>query len=179
MLRAFLDANVLFSAAYRETSGLTTLWKLRGMELITSAYAAEEARRNLASADKRTRLEDLLARTRIVAEADAQLPSGVRLPDKDHPILKAAIAAEVTHLVTGDVKDFGRYFGKRIAGVLVVTPADFIRAEETGRCLGNALESVFSYGVTEPWRGRCGWDVVCSSWGSPTRMKEAQKAGSG
>ena len=55
------------------------------------------------------------------------MPAGVRLPDKDHPILKAAIAAEATHLVTGDVKDFGPYFGRRIGGVLVVTPADFIR----------------------------------------------------
>jgi predicted nucleic acid-binding protein len=124
--RAFLDANVLFSAAYREASGLKRLWKLPGAELFTSAYASEEARRNLQS-DQRARLEDLLARTRIVPESDAPLPSGVRLPDKDIPILKAAIAAEATHLVTGDVKDFGRYLGQKIAGVLIVTPADFVR----------------------------------------------------
>lgn len=128
MPRAFLDANVLFSAADREASGLMRLWKLPDAELVTSAYAAEEARRNLPLADQRARLEDLLAQTRIVAESDAPLPSGVRLPDKDLPILKAAIAAEATHLVTGDVKDFGRYLSQRIAGVLVVTPADFIRS---------------------------------------------------
>ncbi len=127
MSRAFLDANVLFSAAYREKAGLTHLWDLPEAELITSAYAAEEARRNLASTDQLGRLEDLLSRTRIVPESDAPMPAGVRLPDKDHPILKAAIAAEATHLVTGDVKDFGQYFGRRIAGILVVTPAEFIR----------------------------------------------------
>jgi predicted nucleic acid-binding protein len=124
---AFLDANVLFSAAYRDESGLLRLWRIPRATLVTSAYAAEEARRNLASADQLARLEELLAQTRIVPESNAPIPAGVRLPDKDHPILKAAIAAEATHLVTGDVKDFGRYFGKRIGGILIVTPADFIR----------------------------------------------------
>jgi predicted nucleic acid-binding protein len=127
MLRPFLDANVLFSAAYREEAGLLRLWRIPGAMPVTSAYAAEKARRNLASADQLARLEDLLAQTRIVPESNAPMPAGVRLPDKDHPILKAAIAAEATHLVTGDVKDFGPYFGRRIGGVLVVTPADFIR----------------------------------------------------
>jgi uncharacterized protein len=127
MPRAFLDANVLFSAAYREESGLLRLWRIPGAMLVTSGYAAEEARRNLASADQLARLEDLLTWTLIVSESNAPMPAGVRLPDKDHPILKAAIAAEATHLVTGDVKDFGPYFGRRIGGVLVVTPADFIR----------------------------------------------------
>lgn len=126
MSRAFLDANVLFSAAYREKSRLMRSWNRPGVELVTSAYAAEEARRNLAPADQRARLESLLSQMRIVAEFDAPMPAGVQLPEKDHPILKAAIAAEATHLITGDVKDFGRYFGRRIAGVLVVTPADFI-----------------------------------------------------
>jgi predicted nucleic acid-binding protein len=127
MPRAFLDANVLFSATYREESGLLRLWRIPGAILVTSAYAAEEARRNLDSAEQLARLEDLLARTRIVQESNAPVPAGIRLPDKDHPILKAAIAAGASHLVTGDVKDFGPYFGRRIGGVLVVTPADFIR----------------------------------------------------
>jgi predicted nucleic acid-binding protein len=127
MSRAFLDANVLFSAAYREKSRLMRLWNRPGAELVTSAYAAEEARRNLASPDQRARLESLLSQMRIVAESDAPMPASVKLPDKDHPILKAAIAAGATHLITGDVRDFGHYFSRRIAGVLVVTPADFIR----------------------------------------------------
>jgi len=127
MSLAFLDANVLFSAAYREKSRLMRLWNRPGAELVTSAYAVEEARRNLTSPDQRARLESLLSQMRIVAESDAPMPASVQLPDKDHPVLKAAIAAEAAHLITGDFKDFGRYFGTRIAGVLVVTPADFIR----------------------------------------------------
>jgi hypothetical protein len=43
MDRVFLDANVLFSAAYREGAGLLKLWKLGRAELITSEYAADEA----------------------------------------------------------------------------------------------------------------------------------------
>ena len=127
MRRAFLDANVLFSAAYREGAGLIRSWSLPGAELVTSAYAAEEARRNLATPDQHARLESLLARTRLVPESNIPMPADISLPDKDHPILRAAIAAGATHLVTGDVKDFGRYFGKRLAGVLVVAPADFAK----------------------------------------------------
>jgi len=127
MRRAFLDANVLFSAAYRVGAGLMRLWDLPGTELVTSAYAAEEARRNLASADQLNRLAEILARMQIVPESSAPMPVGIRLSEKDHPILKAAIAAEATHLVTGDVKDFGPYFGRRIGRILVVTPAEFIK----------------------------------------------------
>jgi hypothetical protein len=46
--RVFLDANVLFSAAYIEGSGLARLWQLADAELLSSDYATEEARRNLA-----------------------------------------------------------------------------------------------------------------------------------
>lgn len=43
----FLDANVLFSAAYRDDAQIARLWDLDDVELITSHYAADEARRNL------------------------------------------------------------------------------------------------------------------------------------
>jgi hypothetical protein len=45
--RVFLDANVLFSASYREDSGLLRLWQLKETELVTSPYALDEARRNV------------------------------------------------------------------------------------------------------------------------------------
>ena len=44
---SFLDANVLFSAAYRSDAGLRKLWRLPGVRIVSSAYAVEEARRNL------------------------------------------------------------------------------------------------------------------------------------
>jgi predicted nucleic acid-binding protein len=123
----FLDANVLFSAAYKAGAGLRRFWEVADVELVTSAYAAEEARSNLRDADQRHRLRFLLALVRVVEDfADLPLPPEVELPPKDRPILVAAIRAGASHLVTGDVMHFGRYFGTRIAGVRVQKPADFL-----------------------------------------------------
>ena len=69
--RLFLDANVLFSAAYRQGSGLLRLWELPDAELVTSSYALEEARRNLATDEQRTRLADLMKLVDLVAEQAA------------------------------------------------------------------------------------------------------------
>jgi len=49
MDRLFLDANVLFSAAYKTESGPLQLWKLKNATLCSSRYALEEARINLAN----------------------------------------------------------------------------------------------------------------------------------
>ena len=47
MDRLFLDANVLFSAAYRPSAGLLIFWKLAGVQLLSSRYAVAEALANL------------------------------------------------------------------------------------------------------------------------------------
>ena len=134
MDRVFLDANVLFSAAYLEHSGLTQLWVLDA-ELITSAYALEEARRNLTTGDARERLDRLYRSVTVVEEAGAalELPAGVHLPDTDVPILLAAVSARATHLVTGDVTHFGPYYGRAIAGVTILSPADYLKQRSTSR----------------------------------------------
>ncbi len=124
--RVFLDANVLFSAAYRRDAGVARLWTFRQVELITSAYAAAEARVNLAEEEQRDRLATLLDRVRIVTGA-APVPADVWLPEKDQPILQAAIHARATHLLTGDKQHFGSYFGRKLGGVLVLPPAEYFR----------------------------------------------------
>jgi len=58
MDRLFLDANVLFSAAYRPNAGLLKLWKLKDVVLCFSRYALEEARINLGEETQRNRLAD-------------------------------------------------------------------------------------------------------------------------
>ena len=128
MHRLFLDSNVLFSAAWREDSGLLRLWKLTDAKPLSSEYAVDEARRNIVDAGARARLEVLLAETTIVGEgSEESLPSNLVLAGKDRPILAAAIQARATHLITGDRKDFGRLFGRRIRGVLILRPADYFR----------------------------------------------------
>jgi predicted nucleic acid-binding protein len=57
--RVFLDANVLFSAAWLEDSGLARLWRVPGATLITSRYAWAEAERNLETDEQRSRLSAL------------------------------------------------------------------------------------------------------------------------
>jgi uncharacterized protein len=128
MHRLFLDANILFSAAYRPDAGLLKLWKLPGVTLCSSRYALEEARINLAEKSQRDRLAALAVKLDLCDVASGRLPAGISLPEKDIPILLAAIAARATHLITGDVRHFASYFGKTVAGILVLTPADYLRS---------------------------------------------------
>jgi hypothetical protein len=129
--RIFLDANVLFSAAYRIGSGLQRLWQLGPATLVLSTpYAIEEARRNLVDEQARVRLDHLVAQMTVVSDVSAgELPAGVTLPVKDRPILLAAIAIKATHLLTGDRAHFGAYFGRQIAGVRIERPGDYLQRE--------------------------------------------------
>jgi uncharacterized protein len=127
--RVFLDANVLFSAAWRDGSGLLRLWELGSVVLLTSGYALEEARRNLESEAQRARLDRLLRRVQVVR---TPLPAAagmteVALPEKDRPILAAAVQAAAAVLLTGDRTHFGAFYGTRLAGVLVLPPAEYLR----------------------------------------------------
>lgn len=128
--RLFLDANVLFSAAYRRDAGVRRLWQLADTELITSAYAIEEARRNLNTEGQRALMDELL-KTVGISNLLADLAAHPEieasgLPEKDLPILRASLAAGATHLITGDRKHFGHLYGKQVAGVLVMPPASYL-----------------------------------------------------
>ena len=127
MDRLFLDANILFSAAYRPNAGLLRIWRLTHIELCTARYALEEARINLTEEAQRRRLERLSHVLKFFDPTPRELPRGVNLPEKDVPILLAAIEARCTHLITGDFRHFGPYFGKKISGILVLPPADYLR----------------------------------------------------
>ncbi len=129
MDRLFLDANVLFSAAYRQDSRLQVLWQLPGAELLSSRYAVDEALRNLTTDEQRSRLKSLAHGLALVPDStfEGTLFSGIGLPAKDLPILAAAYAGNCTHLITGDVRHFGAYFGKSVLGVIVQTPAGYLR----------------------------------------------------
>ena len=132
MDRLFLDANVLFSAAYRERSGLLRLWEMKDAQILTSRYAAAEARRNLPTRKQQTRLDAILQGTELIDEGDPRtIDDEERLPKKDRPILRAAVLGKATHLITGDLTHFGRFFGERLQGVLVLSPADYLGLRET------------------------------------------------
>lgn len=141
MLTVFLDANILFSAAYKPDSRLLVLWSLPEVTLATSAYAVEEARRNLPDPTQKATLDRLVKDLRVLLEirADILLPISVDLPEKDRPILTGAIQIKADVLLTGDVKHFGPLFGKRIkgdpqhcsGGVRILTPALFLASRKS------------------------------------------------
>lgn len=132
MERVFLDANVLFSAAYRPQAGLLELWHGSETELVKSEYAAVEALRNLDQPAQRQRLIRLLDDVEIVAAHPSQPVPGANLPEKDRPILEAAIASRCDVLITGDHRHFGHLFGATVSGVQVLTAAQFLASRTTG-----------------------------------------------
>jgi predicted nucleic acid-binding protein len=132
-MQVFLDANVLFSAAYSDENRPRFFFELQSLghlTLQTCEQAVEEARRNLA-AKKPARvpaLESLLLRVGVVGTVlEGRLD--VEINDTDRPILLSALACGATHLVTGNTRDFQHLFGKSFAsGLRVVTPTQFFQS---------------------------------------------------
>ena len=131
-MRIFLDANILFSAA--KTDGtvrrILGLLSAAGHECCINAYVVGEARRNLAAkspadVDSFERLlKDLNdAGTHPHASATDELRL---LPEKDRPVLEAAIRGGCDILLTGDRAHFGRWFGKTLAGVAIHSPRTLV-----------------------------------------------------
>jgi uncharacterized protein len=119
--KIFLDANILFSAAYGSPA-LKRLWeKARAgrYHLLTSEYVVEEARRILQTDQQQERLSRCLSSVRMVPEADPGMPCPLNLPEKDVPFFMAAMKAKAECLVTGDLVHFGPHFGKTFYGVKI------------------------------------------------------------
>jgi len=135
-MRIFVDANVLFSAA-RSAGAIRTLLQAlqsEGHALAADAYVVAEARRNLdakASADAITYLDGLLAQIEVRQVSYAEVAHEESLvgwlPEKDRPVLLAAMAMRCDVLLTGDRTHFGTAYGKTFAGVTVYAPAQLAR----------------------------------------------------
>ena len=132
MDRLFIDANVLFSAAYRSGAGVARLWQLEDVELLSSDYAVEEARRNLAEPEQPGRLNELVAALELVSGVtlDEAFFETLDLRQKDWPILGGAMAGRASHLITGDHHDFGPFFGREVGGLIVLPPGDYSRQKD-------------------------------------------------
>ena len=132
MTRVFLDANVLFTAAHNPPgkAALVIALGAKGKwEVVSSRYAAEEARRNIVSKFPhcQLRLQELLDSISIIASGPGT-DCPVKLPEKDRPIMEAAIRSQSTHLLTGDLRDFGTFMNKprQTAGIVIQTVAEFL-----------------------------------------------------
>jgi len=133
-MRVFLDANVLFTAAHnpRGKAALVIALGSEGLfKLATSAYAREEARRNLErkAPDRLPEFSHQLSAIRLVAD-DPAILCPADLAEKDWPIYRAAHACKAHVLLTGDHRDFGflMHAPELANGLLIQPVADFLDA---------------------------------------------------
>ena len=96
---------MLFTAAHNPDGKAAALFDtqdLKRRELVSSAFAIVEARRNITARYPHcvARLESMVAGLTVVAQP-APVAVGISLPEKDQPIYLAALACRATHLLTG------------------------------------------------------------------------------
>ena len=132
MNRLFFDANVLFTAAHNPNGKAALVIEL-GIKghwlLLTSTYAVAETRRNLTAKFPAalTWLETFLPSFVVMSHnTNAPFPAG--LAEKDRPIFQAALGCGASHLLTGDLKDFGPWMTRPdvTSGILIKTVAQFL-----------------------------------------------------
>ena len=127
-MRVFLDANIPFSAAKTDGAvrALVRLLVERGHECWADAYVVAEARRNLAAKGPQSLqvLEALLPHLSVAAAAPLAIiaADAAWLPEKDRPVLAAAIRLGCEVLVTGDRTHFGAGYGREFGGVVIHSP---------------------------------------------------------
>jgi predicted nucleic acid-binding protein len=55
------------------------------------------------------------------------IPSGIDVVRKDKAVLASAISSSMDYLLTGDIKHFGKLYGKGVAHVKILSPGAFRR----------------------------------------------------
>jgi len=132
LIRLFLDANVLFTASHNPSGKAALIIDLGSQkyrEVVSCPFAIDEARRNIM-----IKFPGCLEKLDSLLSTVKKVPSGrgrmcpVPLPQKDRPILEAAIRCKATHLLTGDIKDFGPFMNNPdlTSGVLIQTVSEFL-----------------------------------------------------
>lgn len=116
MLKLFLDANVLFAAAYSETGasrGLFELAKQKKIKLYSSKYIINEATRNIIKKIGEDYVPILLTLITEMEKVDKDEFDTEQkekyaefIAEKDLPVLISAINMGVDFLITLDRKDF-------------------------------------------------------------------------
>jgi hypothetical protein len=77
---------------------------------------------------RRLKKDGLLRSVEVVPPkaAPRRLPTDLKLPEKDGPIVVDAIDAGASILLTGDLKHFGQYYGEVAGGVRILPPAEYL-----------------------------------------------------
>lgn len=134
-MRIFLDANVLFSAAKSAGAIRQLLHDLHEARhaLVADEYVATEAHRNITAKADGDAVAYLQALLKAIEVHPVQHAAGAQnavawLPEKDRPVLMAAMALKCDALVTGDRTHFGQGYGKTFEGVVIYSPAQLALA---------------------------------------------------
>jgi len=134
MMRVFLDANVLFTAAHNSRGKAAFVIEL-GTDghffLFTSDIARDEALRNIALKypDTLPNLKALLTKI-VITPTDFSASFPKELPAKDAVIFQAAVASKATHILTGDLRHFGPLMNRPDLSdsIIIQTVAEFLSA---------------------------------------------------
>lgn len=129
----FLDANVLFTAAYNPAGLVASLIRQQRsfhIEIVTSTYAVNEALHNLQlkNPEKIKAFKEGLLRVCIKEVYWEKNFNPLHLPLDDAPIFHAAMVTKSTHLLTGDLKAFGPWMNKpkMTCGIIIQTVRHFV-----------------------------------------------------
>lgn len=138
MKQLFLDANVVFTAAHNPSGKAALVIELAAAgywRVMTSQLAVTEARRNLERKYPAALLsfEQWLKKLTIITGGNGD-SCPIDLPLKDRPIFEAALIGQATHLLTGDIRHFGRFMAmpELTCGICVQTVADFLNDQFSG-----------------------------------------------
>ena len=132
MIRTFLDANVLFTAAQSRGGASWGVIELAGkrddLTVMTTEYAIKEAEGNLrekspASLGDFNSLKPLLETCSEPPEVLTEHVKWLIKDEDDRPILAGAISARADWLLTKNGKHFGHLYGIEVYDVLITTPA--------------------------------------------------------
>ena len=124
MSSVFLDANILFSASLTHTNMHSYFRALiHKATLITSERVYGEVERNILKKYPQSfaELARVMEQISLVADAGNEAEFAM-IYAKDRHVIAAAVKAKADYLLTGDVKDFGTFFGKKLSGVMVMSP---------------------------------------------------------
>lgn len=135
-MKLFLDANILFTASHNPEGKACFLFELQKhgkVILMTSDYAFFEAEKNILKKypECHKNLIHLSQQTKILTSVMAHSLT-IDLPPKDIPILITALKYKAQYLITGDIKNFGKFMKdpKKTVGITILTVSDFLQIQE-------------------------------------------------
>lgn len=133
-MRILLDSSVLLSACGSEKSLsrlITEIAPQRGWRLISASYCRAETSKNLGKLGAGAILKwpDMQSKVEWVPNALTSRKLLLLTASKDKPVLISALAANCEVLLTLDKGDSGLLLGKRVYGMRVDTPRDFLIGE--------------------------------------------------